>query len=232
MNEVNAIPQEQQGAERYKGTIIILTVFTTVLAALLASLQVDASIRADIANRNSQYFAVLASGELHRAGLEGNYEFDIFGDYLTNLQETTVLELTALEQEDKGDRKSAQTSRELSLIAQARADVGRKFSIFYNDPRYMPQTEEGLPAAEQYTADLNEPANEIVTRQNAASDEYRKWNAKADSYVTTLTILAVAFFLFGLAQVVRNIRFRLTFTIFGLIVVSISILFSAIILLG
>jgi uncharacterized membrane protein len=232
MNEANALPQEQQSSERYKSTIIILTVFTTVLAALLAALQVDASIRADIANRNSQYLAVLASGELHRAGLEGNYEFNIFGDYLTNLQETTVLELTALEQEEKGDLKSAQASRELALIAQARAEVGRKFSIFYNDPRYAPQTEDGLPAAEQYIADLNESANEIVARQNAASDEYRKWDAKADSYVTMLTILAVAFFLFGLAQVVRNLRFRLTFIIFGLIVVSFSLLFSAIILLG
>lgn len=233
MNESIVAPmKEQENFERYKSLIIILTVLTTVLAAVLAALQADAGIRADIANRDSQYLAIQASGELHRAGLEANYEFNIFGDYLKNLQETTVLELTALEQEQKGDEEAAQTSRELAVASQARADIGGKFSIFYNDPRYVPQNEGDLPRAEQYIIDLNEKANEIVARQNDAADAYRRWNRKADSYITALTILAVAFFLFGLAQAVKNVRARLAFTGFGVVVILFSLFLTVITLFG
>ena len=158
MSEAIEVPQKNVDPERYKQGIIILTVFTTVLAAVLAALQVDAGIREDIANRESQYLAVLASGELHRAGLAGDYEFTIFGDYLTNLQETTVLELTALEQKEAGDTRAADSTGDLAAVAQARAEVGERFSVFYNDPRYAPQAEDGLPAADQYLIDLHQPA--------------------------------------------------------------------------
>ena len=232
MSEAISTPVEGQNGERYKNGIMILTMFTTVLAAVLAALQVHANIRADIANRNSQYFAILAAGELQRAGLEGNYEFIVFGDYLRNLQESTVFGLTALEQEEKGDGAAAQVTRELALASEARANVGEKFSILLTDPRYAPQTAEELPKAEQYIVDLNEEANKIVASQNEAADEYERWNAKADAYVTALTILAVAFFLFGLAQTIRNIRMRLTFIIFGIVVLGLSVSVSALTLLG
>src|SRR5262245_56403361 len=120
MNEPNVTPQTaQESLDRYKNLIVALTVFTTVLAAVLAALQVDVNILSDIANRESQYLSVLASGELTRAGLESNYELSVFGDYLKNLQEATVLELTALEQETNGDTDAAQATRALAAISQA-----------------------------------------------------------------------------------------------------------------
>ena len=232
MNENISAPQAQQeNTERYKGPIVALTVMTTVLAAVLAALQVDAGIRADAANRDSQYLAILASGELNRAGLESNYEFNVFGDYLKNLQEATVLEITALEQETDGNNEAAQATRELAAISQARADRGEKFSIFYTDPRYAPQSEDDLPKAEQYLTDIFEKANEIVAQQNEAADAYNTWNRKADLYITALTILAVAFFLFGLAQAVKNVRLRLTFAVFGVVVVGFSLLITVMTLL-
>ena len=104
MNEtvLSSVP-EKENTERYKNLVIILTVLTTVLAAVLAALQSDASIRADIANRDSQFYAVQLSGELHRVGLVTNYDFNVFGEYLTDLQQATILELTALEQEQAWD---------------------------------------------------------------------------------------------------------------------------------
>ncbi|MCI0554199.1 MAG: hypothetical protein L0287_24885, partial [Anaerolineae bacterium] len=163
MNEtVVSSVKTQENSERYKTLIVALTVFTTVLAAVLAALQVDANIRADIANRNSQYLAILATGELTRAGLESNYELNIFGDYLKNLQQATILELTALEQETNGEEDAAQSTRESARISQAGADVGEKFSIFYTDPRYAPQSENDIPQADQYVTDVFEKSNEIV----------------------------------------------------------------------
>lgn len=217
----------QENSERYRTPIVALTVFTTVLAAVLAALQADASIRADIANRESQYLAVLASGELTRAGLESNYEFIVFGDYLKNLQEATILELTALEQETDGEEDTAQSMRELARISQARADAGESFSVFFTDPRYAPQSENDLPKADQYITDVFEKSNEIVAQQNAQADAYNAWDRKADLYVTALTVLAVAFFLFGLAQALKDARLRLTFAFFGILVTGFSLLITA-----
>lgn len=226
------IPQVEQSSDKYKNLIVVLTVFTTVLAAVLAALQADASIRQAIANRDSQYLAIQASGELHRSGLEANYEFSVFGDYMKNLQESTVLQLTALEQEQDGDAAAAKATNELADIAQARADAAVKFSTLYSDPRYAPQGDDIMPQAEQYIIDINAKSNEIVAQQNEAADAYDRWNRKADSYVTALTILAVAFFLFGLAQAVKNARMRLAFATFGIIVILFTLFVSAITLVA
>jgi hypothetical protein len=231
MNETVATPVSED-PDRYKNLIIILTVLTTVLAAVLAALQSDASIRADIANRDSQFYAIQVSSELHRVGLVTDYEFNIFGDYLTNLQQSTVLGLTALEQEQAGDTKAAQATRELAAVSLARANLGEQFSVFYTDPRYAPQQEGGLPNADQYLTDLNKEMSEALTKQNEAADAYSKWNRKGDSYVTALTILAVAFFLFGLAQAVKSARMRITFAGFGIVVILLTLLVTFLTLLG
>jgi len=221
-------PQHQhtESSERYKNLIVVLTVFTTVLAAVLAALQADANIREGVASRDSQYLAILASGELHRAGLESNYEFSVLGDYLQNLQEGTVLELTALEQETAGNEDAAQASREIAALSQARTGIGEKFSILYTDPRYAPQSDGDLPKAEQYITDVFKKANEILAEQNKAADDYHNWDRKADLYVTALTIIAVAFFLFGMAQALKDARLRLTFAFFGIVVIGFSLLIT------
>jgi hypothetical protein len=230
MNETIETPivPEEKVSDRYKNLIMVLTVLTTVLAAVLAALQADANIRADKANRESQYLAIQASGELQRAGLEANYEFNVFGEYLKNLQESTVLQLTALEQEQDGNKKAAQSTRELADIAQARADTGIKFSDLFSDPRYAPASDDMMPNADQYMTDVNARANEIVAQQNESADAYAKWNRKSDAYVTALTILAVAFFLFGLAQAVKNERMRLAFAGLGMLVILFTLFMSAI----
>jgi hypothetical protein len=169
---------------------------------------------------------------LHRAGLEANYEFTVFGDYLKNLQESTILQLTALEQEQNGDDDAAKATNELASIAQARADAAVKFSTLYSDARYAPQGGDIMPMAEQYIIDLNARSNEIVAQQNESADAYNRWNRKADSYVTALTILAVAFFLFGLAQAVKSARMRLAFAVFGFVVILFTLFISSITLIA
>jgi hypothetical protein len=233
MNEpIQAQQPQMVNSERYKNLIVLLTVFTTVLAAVLTALQADASIREGVASRDSQYLAILASGELHRAGLESNYEFSVLGDYLQNLQEGTVLELTALEQETAGDEEAAQASREIATLSQARSGIGEKFSILYTDPRYAPQNDGDLPRAELYITDVFERSNEIVEEQNKASDNYHNWGRKADLYVTALSIIAVAFFLFGLAQALKETRLRLIFAVFGIAVIGISLFITVTTLLS
>jgi hypothetical protein len=129
------------------------------------------------------------------------------------------LQLTALEQQQKGDPQGAAASQLKAAVAQARADKARKFSIFFTDPRYSPRVADGMPAMQAYLDDTYASANDLVAQQNAAADAYNRWNRKADSYTSVLTILAVAFFLFGLAQALSP-RLRLLFAIFGMVAIA------------
>lgn len=205
----------EESPERWKNLVIILTIINTVFAAVLAALQADASIRASIADRDSQYYAVEASAELYRSGLAENYDFAIFNQTLNNQQEAYILQFTALSQQISGFDTQAGLTQALAASSQARADAGRKFSVLYRDPRYAPQTESDSPDLKAYVADLNARANQLVASQNQAVDAYHTWNKKADDDVTVLTVLAVAFLLFGIAQTIHSSRLRLLFAGFG-----------------
>lgn len=215
--------------DTHKTLIIILTLITTITTAIVAGLQADANIRANNANRDSQYYAILASGEIHRQGLQSNYDLSTMTEYLRLSQEATLMELTALSLKESNDT-AAQAATELtSLGAQARADKLMTYSVFYMDPRYAPQSADGIPNMDAYAADALAKANEITEVQNHASDEFRRWDGKADAYVSVLTIMAMAFFLFGLAQALKD-RMRLVFAIFGATILLASTIWTVVIL--
>ena len=213
MNET-PIPE---APERYKTLIVVLTLITTVITAMIATLQADANIRANNANRDSQYYAILVSGELVRSGLQSSYDLNTFSKVLLEKQTALMMQFTALQSEQSADKLGTALNNISALAAQARADKLINFSIFYTDPRYAPKTTDGLPDAEAYLADISDEANKILEKQNAAADEYHKWNNKSDAYVGVLTVIAVAFFLFGLAQAVKG-RMRLVFAVFGMVI--------------
>src|SRR5512145_2379510 len=88
-----------QASERWKSLLIFLTIINTVIVACLAALQSDAGIRAALADRDSQYYAIGVSGELYRIGLATDYEFRVVFDVLKNDQESVILQMAALELE-------------------------------------------------------------------------------------------------------------------------------------
>ena len=208
--------------ERWKAMIIILTMINTILVATVAGLQTDANIRANDANRDSQYYAVLTSGELHRIGLQNNYDMNTFARILDNTQRSLVMGFTSLELLQKGDEAGAALSTLQEKVAQAQADAATTFSIFYQDPRYAPKSADAKPELQKYLDDSNANALALLASQNAASDAYKIWSGKSDSYVAVLTILAIAFFLFGIAQSV-NPRLRLLFASFGIAVIVLGV---------
>lgn len=217
--------------DRYKTLVLFLTVITTVITTAVAGLQADANIRASTNNRDSQLYAILASGELHRQGIQFTYDMNVFVDTIKNEQEATTLELTALQQQDVGDEQAAADTLERSAVAQARADMARKFSIFFTDPRYAPATEGGMPDTQTYLEDATAAANDLVAQQNDAADQYDLWNRKGDSYTSVLALLAVAFFLFGLAQALSP-QLRLLFAVFGLVALAGAGLWVFLLLIG
>jgi len=208
-------------SERYKTLIVVLTMITTVITAIVATLQADANIRANTANRDSQYYAILASGELQRSGLQSSYDLNTFARVLLEQQTALMMQFTSLEMQQSNDKMGTALSNISALAAQARADKLASFSVFYTDPRYAPKTSDELPNADAYLADTSAKANEIVSKQNAAADDYHEWSSKADSYVGVLTVMAIAFFLFGLAQALTG-RMRLVFAIFGAVILFVA----------
>jgi hypothetical protein len=228
VTEINSQPPAQSPkADRFKDLVVVLTVLTTVITAVVAGLQADANIRASINNRDSQEYAILASGELHHQDLRTTYDTNVFASYLKDEQEATVLQMTALQQEGNGT--AAADSKLRSTVAQARADAAQKLSVFLSDTRYAPKDAGGLPDMQAYITDSYTAANDLVAKQNVAADSYNRWNRKGDSYTSILALLAVAFFLFGLAQALSP-RLRLLFVIFGLVALSAAGLWAVLVL--
>lgn len=200
--------------DRFRIVILVLTLINTIFAATLSGLQVDANIRADKANRDSQYYALLAANELVRMGHQSAYDLELFATTVNDAQQSLVMELTALELEQAGDEDSAAKLVSQSKIAQARSEKGIALSLLYTDERYAPTEPGEIPDLEAYLADQSKGPNDLVAQQNTATDEYHRWDNKADSYIAVLSILAIAFFLLGLAQ--STARMRLFFAISAL----------------
>ena len=206
--------------DRFRTVILVLIFVNMLFAVALFGLQVGANVRANNANRDSQYYALQVSNELVRLGQQSAYELELFATTAKDAQQSTVMELTALELEKNGDKNSAARLRSQSEVAQARSEKGASLSLLYSNPRYAPSEPDGLPNLEAYLADQSKSPNDLVAKQNAAADEYHKWNSKADAYVAILTVLAIAFFLLGLAR--STVRMRLFFAISAVVIMLIG----------
>jgi len=216
--------------DRYRTLVLILTLINTIFAATLSGLQVDANIRADHANRDSQYYALLASNELVRLGQQSAYDLELFANTVKDTQQSLVMEFTALELEKNGNKESAARLRSQSEISKARSEKGVSLSLLYSDPRYAPTEPDGMPDFQAYLDDQSQSPNDLVAKQNAASDAYHKWNGKADAYVAILTILAIVFFLLGLAQ--SSARLRLFFAGSAVVIMVLAVVWTGYIVIA
>ena len=216
--------------DRYRTLVLILTLINTIFAATLSGLQVDANIRADHANRDSQYYALLASNELVRLGQQSAYDLELFANTVKDTQQSLVMEFTALELEKNGNKESAARLRSQSEISKARSEKGVSLSLLYSDPRYAPTEPDGMPDFQAYLDDQSQSPNDLVAKQNAASDAYHKWNGKADAYVAILTVLAIVFFLLGLAQ--SSARPRLFFAGSAVVIMVLAIVWTGYIVIA
>src|SRR5678816_569417 len=119
------------GAERFKSVVLVLTLLNTIFAALLSGLQVDANIRANNANRDSQYYALLVSNELFREGQQSAYDMRLLTNIVKDTQQSLVMEFTALDLEQNGDNAKVADLHIQAQVAQARADKGTLYSRLY-----------------------------------------------------------------------------------------------------
>lgn len=216
--------------ERWRSVVVFLTMAATVAAAIVAGLQADAGIRSQVANRESQVYALLASGEIFRQGIRSDYDLGTLADLTKEMQDSLSLEITGLEQEAAGDLDRAALARQRAAVLRARVERARALSFFYTDPAHAPGEPDALPNLEGYVEASAAEANRLVGLQNEQADEYQRWSRKGDAYVAVLALLAIALFVFGLAQA-ASVRTRRTFTVFGSVVLAVSILWALSILI-
>ena len=217
-------------ADRFRTLVLVLTLINTIFATTLSGLQVDANIRADSASRDSQYYALQASNELIRSGQQSAYDLELFANTVKDTQQSLVMEFTALELEKNGDKESAARLRSQSEISKARSEKGVSLSLLYSDPRYAPTEPDGMPDFQAYVDDQSQSPNDLVAKQKAASDAYHKWNSTADAYVAILTVLAIAFFLLGIAQ--SSARMRLFFAGSAVVIMALAAVWTGYIMIA
>lgn len=216
--------------ERGKTLVLILTLLNMVLVAFISALQVDATIRSNQANRDSQYYAIQVAGSLVQAGAQSDYDLNTYSKWLTDTQESLVASYSALQRQSVNDQQGYERLNLESLIYQAQADQTKTLSVLLTDPAYAPASDQASPDMSAYLADLNATSLALVQKQNGASDAYHRWNNKSDSYVALLTVLAIAFFLLGVAQMSRpNVRFL--FSVFAIGVMGIGTLWGLVLLI-
>jgi hypothetical protein len=216
--------------ERGKTLVLVLILLNTVLVAAISALQVDATIRANQANRDSQYDAVLVTSSLIQAGARSDYDLKTYSLSLTNTQEALVAEYSAMQRQAAKDQQGFEALTLESQIYQAQADRAKSLSILMTNPAYAPASDQESPKMTAYLADLHSYSSELVEKQNAASDAYHHWSNKSDSYVAVLTVLATAFFLLGIAQMTQP-GLRLLFSLFAIGVIGIGSLWTLILLI-
>jgi hypothetical protein len=224
------VNESTPNADRFRTLVLVLTLINTIFATTLSGLQVDANIRADSASRDSQYYALQASNELIRSGQQSAYDLELFANTVKDTQQSLVMEFTALELEKNGDKESAARLRSQSEISKARSEKGVSLSLLYSDPRYAPTEPDGMPDFQAYVDDQSQSPNDLVAKQNAASDAYHKWNSKADAYVAILTVLAIAFFLLGIAQ--SSARMRLFFAGSAVVIMALAAVWAGYIMIA
>jgi hypothetical protein len=134
-----------------------------------------------------------------------------------------------LQRQLAGDERGYQDLLIEADAEQARADRAKALSVFFTNPKYAATDEFGSPDTQAYLDDVHALSYQLVDQQNAASDLYHRWNAKADSYVALLTVLAIAFFLLGIAQMVAP-GLRLLFASFAAVIMGVGLVWTLILL--
>lgn len=208
--------------ERGRRTVVVLTLLTTIVAAIVAGLSVDAGSHADLANRESERLVLVEASRSVSDGADQDYQSRLVAEVLAGQQESLVHSYASIERQTAGDAAGAKSLDALAKAAQASADQGMKLSDVYADPQYAPASADTLPDLQGYLKARTDVEQDLVAQQNAASDEYGLWNSRSDTYTAILSVLAITLFLLGLAQVSKRMRLFLGWCGGALLVLAVA----------
>ncbi|MEM7111261.1 MAG: tetratricopeptide repeat protein [Chloroflexota bacterium] len=175
--------------EPFERFVALLIAIVTIIAAIAGYLEADAGARSDTELRNAQQYALQAMGVRSRGEVQSGFA------WTDGFRLWVEMDSLAQVAEETGD---------LALAKQYQAvrDDLVKLTPLLDTPYFDPATDD-FPNINAYEADVYiveaTALSERFANSATISDE---WDGKASSYVTHLTLLTVALFLFGLSTTI------------------------------
>ena len=171
--------------DHFKNRVAVIMAVLAALVAVIAFLQSDAGSRDNRANRDSKRYATEALGRKVSGQARVNF------DYNAAYQNWYELDLLGNSAEVREEAAAAQRYRTVR-------DLMPPLSPLLAQPYFDAET--GSIDVARYEADTYVVEITALTEKFvAASNVKDAWDAKANTYIVHLTLLAVALFMFGLA---------------------------------
>lgn len=214
---VKNLPPIRWGAEYFEQIVIVTIALVTVWAALLAFLQTWADGREATYNRQSQALSMEAMGHDMSSRQRESYDFDLYTTW--NEWDWRRIEADEAEQEALAERSAAVAEMIVPLTPLLDADL----------PYFNPDTQ--YANIFPYHADTNLITTTILLEERAFTIQTANaWGNKGDGYVTVLTVLAVALFLYGLSTTISGVV-RYLFALAGTFLLGVCFLWTVILTL-
>jgi tetratricopeptide (TPR) repeat protein len=193
---------QDRATRRFNAITVILIAIVTLLSAVTAFLQNDAANRQSSAVRDVQRYAASQLAAALQVQQALNFDAAVQRDWLNLSYERSLLLVSGLD----ADAVRAEHVAELMRLTAG-------FSPMLQEP-YLSDPLEGSIDLPRYYADQEYEPTFWQQRREAASLVNEAWNKKSATYVTVLTLFAVALFLFGIAATIGG-KLRGAFVILG-----------------
>jgi tetratricopeptide (TPR) repeat protein len=196
---------QARATRRFNAIAVTLIASVTLLSAVAASLQNDAANRQSSAARDMQRYAAAQLAAALQAQQSQNFDAAVQRDWLNLAYERSLL---------LGSGAVTETARADQLADVMRLTAG--FSPLLQAP-YLSDPIDGSIDLPRYYADQEYEPTYWEQRREAAALIDDVWNRKSATYVTVLTLFAVALFLFGIAATIGG-RLRGAFVMLGVLI--------------
>ncbi|MCJ7621416.1 MAG: hypothetical protein MUP64_14490 [Anaerolineae bacterium] len=218
---------DESPRSRFEYVVALLIMAATLLGVTVAFLHTHASLQEDRAARAAEVYAIQTMGEIVQNGYVSDYQAGLVYDYASLYQLALARQFGQLTAAQQGESDLAAEYEHEAGRLEAMRDALLPFSILLSDPRYAPQGDSIVPNLQLWADDTMAPVLELLAQQNASVEERDAWGAKADRYVSIITLSAVALFLYGLSLVSKT-RVRLVFVAVGIMLTGASALWTLI----
>jgi tetratricopeptide (TPR) repeat protein len=193
-----------RATQRFNAIAVTLIALVTLLSAVAAFLQNDAANRQSSAARDMQRYAAAQLAASLQVQQAQNYDAAVQHDWLNYSYERSLLLATG---------SAVDAARADHLAELMRLTAG--FSPMLQEP-YLSDPINGAIDLPRYYADQEYDPTSWQQRRAAAALLNDIWNTKSATYITVLTLFAVALFLFGIAATIGG-KLRGAFAFLGVL---------------
>ncbi len=198
--------------DRFQALTAVAIAVTTALTALLALMQADAAGRDDRGNRDSKRYATEALGRQVAGDARTNY------DYYTAFQAWNEYATLAEAARGRGDGGAARRFEKLQKSVEPLTPLLA--------PPYLDAAKQEADVARWEAETYVEQIAALREKYVAASGVKEAWDAKANTYIVHLTLMAVALALFGLSATLAGVGTRALFTAVAGVLVGVATLWA------